>query len=142
MPKDIIIWEGLLGILSDPKATKKSEKYARKSKWNDFLTCFVTNELLARKITDLTYRFNASIEILSFISQSEEYREALERRVVDVDQLAVGPITVSHPLIFTRNLTYMPYVRSVWFADPQFQFRFGSKGRFLDPAKADQIGMM
>lgn len=137
VPRLVLTFENLLGLLPDKKAEAKAYTYARMGWWKRAIAVFEINELLARKIWDVTWRLNFQVDVITFISP--EAAKQIEQRLLDED-LPIRRVWYADKTKLARQISYMPDLAAIYHADPELQLTFGSKGRFLSPAEAHLFG--
>lgn len=137
VPRLVLTYENLLGLLPDKKASAKFSTYAKFGRWKAAIGVFETNEMLARKIWDVTWRFNFQIDVITFLH--EDAVKHIEARLDDED-LPIRRVWFAEPHKLSRQISYMPDLAAVYHADPALQLTFGSKGRFLSPAHSHLFG--
>lgn len=136
VPKDVLVFEGLLGVLPSDRIARVEAKFRRKGKWDQAVACYEINELLARKIMDLTWRQTGAfidLELITYLGY--EFAVALGHRM-DREGMPFSDVWYEDPNILARALSYRPDIRAVYDPDPEHQFRFGGKGRHLAPDTA------
>lgn len=137
VPRLVIVFENLLGILPNKTAEAKAASFLKFKRWNRAVNVFEINEALARRIWDVTWRFDFSVDVITYVS--EEFAEAVEKRL-EREDIPVRSVWYTEPQVLARKLAYMPQVACVYDPNPHHQFTYGSKGRILDPARPDIIG--
>lgn len=136
-PRLVIVFENLLGLLPSKTAEAKAASFIKFKRWNRAVNVFEINEALARRIWDVTWRLNFSVDVLTYVSP--EFAEAVEKRM-EREDLPVGHVWFEEPNVLARKLAYMPHVACVYDPDPRHQFTYGSKGRIISPANPNLIG--
>lgn len=139
VPRDALVWEGLFGLYPDEKTKRLEARFRAKGKWDNAVDCYTINEMLARKIWDLTWRFNVQIELVTW--WGPDFRRALEDRM-DRENMPFSRIWSDNPLVLARRLAVMPDLRTIYDPDPEHQFLFGSKGRILSPDQYELLGAL
>ena len=137
VPRLVIVWENLLGLLPNKAAEAKAASYVKFKRWNRAVNTFEINEALARRIWDVTWRYDFSVDVITYIH--EDFVEALENRL-DREDIPVRSVWFTEPHVLARKLAYMPQVACIYDPNPHHQFTYGSKGRILNPAQPDLIG--
>lgn len=140
VPRDVLVWEGLLGLLPDERTRKQEAKFRSRRKWQQAVDLYQINEIMARKIWDLAWRFDVEVNLLTFLGP--EFAEALEARVIDRENLPLRHVWSERPDAFARSLAYQPDLRHVYDPDPAHQFLYGAKGRILSPDQAHLFGAL
>ena len=133
VPRDVLVWEGLFGLILDPKIRAMEQKYCDKGQWKYAVSCYEINELLARKVWDLTWRFNIEIDLLTY--RGREFAVALAERM-DNENLPFRRVWSEDPHVLARNLAITPDIRTIYHPDTDRQFLYGGKGRVLTPDTA------
>jgi hypothetical protein len=133
VPRDVLVWEGLLGLLPDPRTKVQEAKFRKRKRWAEAVACYQVHELLARKIWDLVWRYSLEIDLLTY--HGHDFAKALEERM-DAESMPVRRVFSEDPNVFARSLAYQPDVRTVYDPDPAHQFLYGGKGRILVPESA------
>lgn len=140
VPRLVLVWEHLLGLLPDQRAEAKVRNRLRFKRWQSACDVFVINEPLAHRIWDVTWRMNYSVDLITFIGP--EFAEVVAKRIESED-LPIGHVKYENETQLARKLAHMPYVAAIYTPNPQHQFTFGAKGRVVspsDPHSLDQIG--
>lgn len=137
VPHDVIVFEGLLGLLPDDRAVVAANKYLRRRKWTKALACYEINEMLARKIWHMTWYKSAEYDVLTYLG--EDFAVALRERF-DEENLPIRRVLADDPHMFARSLIFNPDVRTIYDPDPAHRFVFGDKGRVLFPDQYNLLG--
>lgn len=138
VPRDVLVYEGLLGLLNTQKSVALATKWQKRGRWEKMVACFETNEMLARKIWDVTWRFSYEIDILTYLG--DEFAAALTTRIKDQEGLPVRNVWFEDPYLLARRLVFTPNIRFVYDPDPNHQFVYGSKGRVMMPGDIHMLG--
>lgn len=133
VPRDVLVFEGLLGLLPDEKIARQEEKFRRRKKWEDAVACYEINELLARKIWQVTWDYNLQVDLVTHIGR--EFATALEHRM-EVESMPFRAVWYENPNVLARGLAVQPDIRTVYTANENHQFTFGKKGRIIHPTTA------
>jgi hypothetical protein len=136
VPRDILVFEGLLGIIPDPEVAKQEQKFRAKKKWREAVACYDINELLARKVWDLTWRISLEIELLTY--HGREFALALEERM-DNESMPFRRVWSEDPNILARRLATMVDIRTIYDPFPDHRFLYGGKGRIISPENAHHL---
>lgn len=140
VPRLVIVWDNLLGLLPDKSAEAKVSTYLRFHRWKRAANVFVINEPLAQRIWDIVFRLNFSVDVVTYTG-GEEFADALEERI-GRENLPVGHVWFEDPMQLARSLAYRPDIACVFDPNPHHQFTFGSKGRIVSASAPDIIGAM
>lgn len=135
-PRDVLVFEGLLGIIPDPKVAKQEFKFRAKKNWDDAVACYDINEMLARKIWDMVWRYSLEIDLLTY--HSHGFAKALEARM-DRENLPLRRVWHEEPNVLARRLATMPDVRTIYDPFPDHQFLYGGRGRIISPEQAHHL---
>jgi hypothetical protein len=136
VPKDVLLFEGLLGFLPNERTAKAEAKFRAKGKWGLAVACYETNELLARKIWDLTFRQASSfidLQLLTYLGF--EFAEALEERM-DKEGMPFSRVWSEEPHVLARSIAVRPDIRTIYDPNPEHVFLYGGRGRHLAPNTA------
>lgn len=133
LPRDVLVWEGLLGLLPDVKIRAQEARYRKKEKWAEAVACYEINELLARKVWDLVGRLTMELELLTY--HGPEFAGALESRI-EREALPFSRVWSEQPNRLDRSLALQMDIRTIYHADAEHRFLYGGKGRVLNPTTA------
>lgn len=135
-PRIVVVFEGAIGIL--PKENeKKYHKAVNKKHWTEAVGYYELQELMLRKILDLTWRQNFNVQIVTWMG--EEAANAI-KQVLDEENIPVRGVFSSTPSRLSRDLAYNPDIMAVYDPDPDHRFTYGSKGVvLLDPFQIGRI---
>lgn len=140
VPRLVIVWEHLLGLLPDKADEAKFATYLRFHRWRRAVNVFAVNQALAQRIWDVTFRLNFSVDVVTFLG-GEDFADAIQERI-DRENLPIGHVWFEDPQQLARSLSYRPDIACVFSPDPHHLLTFGSKGRTLNPARPDLHGAM
>lgn len=136
VPRDVLVWEGLLGLIPDKRVAMQEQKFRAKEKWEQAVACYDVNEMLARKVWDLVWRYSFEIDLLTY--HGHEFAKALEDRM-DRENMPFRRVWSEQPNVLARRLATMPDVRTIYDPFPDHQFLYGGKGRVLEPESAHYL---
>lgn len=139
VPRDVVVFEGLVGLIPDEKIQRAEAKYRAKGKWSEALACYEMNEGIAKKVWDLVWRFSFEIDLLTYLGQG--FAEVLEKRMDDED-MPFRKVWFEEPNRLARRLVVSPHIRTIYDPDPAHQFLFGGRGRVLLPEQYNMLGAM
>jgi hypothetical protein len=137
VPRLVIVFEGLLGVLPDKRAEAKAYSFARLHRWRKVINTFEINEEMAKRIWDITWRYKHEVDVVTFLG--EQYAKPLEKRL-DQEDLPIRHVWADDPVHLSRRLATMPHVAAVYDAEPSRRFTYGSKGRWINPDAPDLLG--
>jgi hypothetical protein len=141
VPRLVIVWDNLLGVLPSKPAEAKFSTYIRFKRWKKAVSLFEINEGMARQIWDLTWRKNFAVDLVTFTA-GDDFAEALRERIEDREQLPIGHVWFEEPNNLSRSLAYRPDIACVIHANPHHQLTFGSKGRFISATTPSLLGVI
>lgn len=137
--RDVLVFEGLLGIFADDTAAARYARLSARGKWDKALACFSINEVLANQIWRVVWEYGVEIDLLTY--QGKKFRDRLEVRM-EAENFPFGRILYENPQVFARSLIYQPDIRSVYDPYPEHQFLYGGKGRIISSSQATQFGVL
>jgi hypothetical protein len=129
-PRLVVVFENLLGLLPTKAHEAKVSTYLKFKRYQRAVNVFELNELLARRIWDVTWRLKFSVDVVTYVG--DEFAEAVRERI-DREDLPIGHVWHKTPQVLARELAYMPHVAAIYDPNPSHQFTFGSKGRIISP---------
>lgn len=132
-PRDVLVFEGLLGVIPDPKVARLEVKFRAKKKWVEAVACYDINELLARKIWDMVWRYSLEVDLLTY--HPPGFATELEKRMEN-ENLPLRRVWSEEPNVLARRLATMPDIRTVYDPFPDHRFLYGGKGRIITPENA------
>lgn len=132
-PRDALVWEGLLGLLPDVRIVGMEAKYRKKRKWREAVSCYQVNELLARKIWQVTWDTSLRVDLITHLGH--DFAEALQERM-EQESMPFQHVWHEDPNVLGRSLVLQPDIRTIYTGITDHQFTYGGKGRVLDPTTA------
>ena len=137
-PRLLVVFEGLLGIHTDAKARAKYSTAMKLHRYGTAIRTFTLNEQLQRVIWDVTWRYQYSVDVVTFL---DTHLVDPLVDLLDAQGLPVGHVTYSDKLLLARSLNYRPDVAGVFYpAGAHPDFSFGSKGYAVNPDNPSLIG--
>lgn len=136
-PRLVIVYENLLGLLPTKAHQAKAASYVKFHRWKRAVNVFETNDILARRLWDVTFRLRFQVEVLTYLD--EQAVEHIQKRMDDED-MPVSRVWFMQPHVLSRELAYMPQVAAIYDPNPAHQFTYGSRGRIISPANPQLIG--
>jgi hypothetical protein len=133
----VVVFEGLLGLLPDVKARTTEQAYRRAHRWQRAVNAYEINELMAKHIWDVVWRFHYSVDICTYLG--DDMADAITERL-DRENLPVGNVFATQPNLLARRIALMPNIAAIYDPDPAHRFTYGSKGRFLSPTNPNLMG--
>ena len=128
VPRIVVVFENAIGYLPEEKRAEW-RRLSRARQWDDVARLFVLDQMMLRKITDLTYRFSVSVDVVTYCGP-EEFAEALAR-LLDRENVPVRIVFASTPERMARTTSYEPDIRAVYDANPENALVYGRKGVHL-----------
>lgn len=128
VPRLVIVFENAVGYLPEDRRDEW-RRLSRARQWDDVARLFVLDQLMLRKITDLTHRFSVSVDIVTYCGP-ESFAEALAR-LLDRENVPVRIVFSSTPERMARRTSYEPDIRAVYDANPEHVMVYGRKGVHL-----------
>lgn len=128
VPRIVLVFENALGFLADDK---RADWYrlVKRGRWQDAAHLWDLNDLMLRKIVDLTIRHSVSIDVVTYCGPQEFVDELT--RIFDGEDLPVRRVTCSTPERMARRLSFAPDIVAVYDANPGHQLVYGPKGVYL-----------
>jgi hypothetical protein len=138
-PRDVILFEHLLGILPDNDAMRRANKAIKKRRWREAVDCFDMNDMLVAKIWDLTMRLGWEVDVVT--SLGHDFARELEARMTR-ENIPVSRVWYEESRQLGRRLASAPDIRNVYFADPGLSLVFGSRGKWIMPSQYNLLGSL
>lgn len=134
-PRLVLVFEGALGFLAAGNI-QVYNRFGTAGKWELAAACWDLNDLMCRKIWDVTYRQSFQLEVVTYAGPGE-FASALQDRF-DEESLPVSRTVASTPARMARRLAYAPDIAAVYDANREHALVYGSKGRYL--ASVHELG--
>jgi hypothetical protein len=128
-PRVLLVFEGALGFISGD-AVSDFNREASVGHWLPAWKMWEMNELMARKIWDVTRRQNINVALITYVSDDQVAAVGLQEWA-DEARLPITECWADTPQRFARELSYMPDVACVYDASASTCAALGSKGRLL-----------
>ena len=129
VPRLVVVFENGIGYLPDDRRDQWRELKAARD-WDGMARLFELDQMMLRKITDLTYRFSVSVDVVTYCGP-EPFAEALAR-VLDRENVPVRIVFSSTPERMARRTSYEPDIVAVYDANPGHVLAYGRKGVRLE----------
>lgn len=139
VPRDIVVWEGLMGLLPDERLRLREAKFRERGKWAQAVALYTINEGLARRLWYLVWHHSNEVDLLTY--HGREFAQALEKRI-EREDLPFRSVWSEKPSVLARNIALLPHVRSIYDPDPNHQFLYGAKTRVLLPDDYNLFGSL
>lgn len=125
----LLVFEGALGFI-DGSAVDEFNKLASRGMWKEAWDLWEINDLMARKIWDVTKRQSVNVALCTYISDDKLAASGLQAWA-DEARLPIGECLAVKPQSFARELSYMADVACVYDASYNTVAMLGTKGRHL-----------
>lgn len=129
VPRLVVVFENAIGYLPDDLRDQWRELKAARD-WEGLARLFELDQMMLRKITDLTYRFSVSVDVVTYCGP-EPFAEALAR-VLDRENVPVRIVFSSTPERMARRTSYEPDIVAVYDGTPGHALVYGRKGVYLE----------
>lgn len=127
-PRFILVFEGLLGRFEDGVAETKEAGYRRLHRWKRAARCWTIDMAVVGQMWDVVWRHDVQVDVATYLDR--RYAEAVKDEL-DYRGVPVGHFMVTEPNILAKRLSYMPYVRKVFYAMPERPFIYGDRGVYV-----------
>ena len=128
-PRVLLVFEGALGFI-DGEAVQEFNVLASRGMWAEAWNLWEMNDLMARKIWDVTKRQSVNVALITYVSDNEGAASGLQAWA-DEARLPIGECIAIKSAVLARELSFMPDVACVYDASAQTCAVLGSKGRLL-----------
>lgn len=132
-----VVFEGLVGLLSSPSVQAKYSTYLRLHRWKQAVRLYEPNELVAKHLWDLTWRYHFTLDCVTWLD--ERMLDHVEEWI-DREGLPFSSIHRHTPTDLSRRMSTMPYLAAIYDPDPRHQLLFGSKARIISPSDPSGMG--
>lgn len=139
VPRDVLVFEGLLGLVKDKKTEDQVNKWLKRKRWGRAVELFEINEMFARRIWYVAKTFSYELDVVTYIG-GPEFAKALETRLQDHEHLPVKRIWFDDPNLLARRLAIDIDIRFIYDI-PARSLMYGSKGRSLLPEEHNLLGV-
>jgi hypothetical protein len=127
VPRIVIAFEGIVGILPEERR-KDYSKFVAKDKWWQAVAQFDINEQAVGKIIHLCLRNNMNISLCTWMSQDAAIAIS---EVMDFMAVPVRGCFYDSPYLLAQRLPYNEDIVCVYDSEPEHALIFGSKGKLL-----------
>lgn len=127
-PRIVLVFEGALGFLPEDKV-ERYNALGSADRWYDAAHLWDFNQLMMKKILDLTYRQAVEIEIITYAGP-QAFADELEERFGH-EGLPIRRTLASAPDIMARRVSYAPDIAFIYDANRETAYMYGKKGRYL-----------
>ena len=129
VPRVVIVFENAIGYLPDA-VRGEWRKLARQGKWDAVAGLFELDQIMLRKISDLTFRFDVSIDVVTYCGP-EAFARALER-LFERENVPVRIVQATTPERMARRTSFEPDIRAIYDANREHAMVYGPKGVVLE----------
>lgn len=136
LPRVLVVFEGLVGILPDVKSTALEALARKRKKWDVAVGYYQLNIPTSGGMRDLYWRHNYRVDVITFIDPAlvSPIRDRLDSR-----NLLFGDVHYYTMPELLSDLTYDRSILGVLDPDPGHALSYGSRGRYCSP---DQLNLM
>lgn len=128
-PRVFLVFEGALGFI-DGERLPEFNNAASRDDWLTAWNVWEINDLMARKIWDVTMRQSINVGLVTYVHDSKSAASGLQAWA-DEARLPIGEVLAIKPESLARQLSYMPDVACVYDASYNTVAMLGTKGRHL-----------
>ncbi len=136
VPRILLVWEGLVAV-PPIKFSLKSRVFRGLGNETHLVDQYQPNDLVCRKIWDITWRHDIRIEVVTWLGES--YVDSITEWIANED-LPIPKVSHYDPQLLSRKISFMPQIAAIYDPDPSHQFLFGSRGRVVTDATITHIG--
>lgn len=129
VPRVVIVFENAIGYLPDG-VRDEWRKLAAEGRWNAVARLFELDHLMLRKISDLTFRHDVSVDVVTYCGPSG-FARALEK-LFERENVPVRIVTATTPERMARRTSFEPDIRAVYDANREHAMVYGRKGVLLE----------
>lgn len=123
-----MVFEGALGTLPEDEVGRFNA-LGSAGRWYDAAHLWEFDDLMARKIMDVTYRQGFELECVTYAGPQAFADELYER--FGWENLPIRRCVATTADVMARRVSYAPDIAAVYDANPETQFMYGSKARPL-----------
>lgn len=135
VPRIVLVFEGALGFLPASRVSSFNT-LGSTGHWYEAARCWDLNDMMMRKIWDVTYRQSFQLEVVTYAGPPE-LAESLQERFDD-EGLPISRTVASTASRMARRLSYAIDIAYVYDVDPQHVMMYGGRGRHL--TNVNQLG--
>jgi hypothetical protein len=128
VPRIVLVFEGALGFLPEDKV-ERYNALGSAGRWYDAAHLWDFDDLMMKKILDLTYRQAVELEVVTYAGP-QEFADELEERF-SFEGLPIRRTVATQPDIMARRVSYAPDIAYIYDANRETAFMYGKKGRYL-----------
>ena len=139
LPRVLIVFEGLVGILPDVKTTALEALARKRKKWDVAAGYYKLNIPTAGGMRDLYWRHNHRVDIVTFIDPNfvSPIRNKLDSR-----NLLFGDVHYYTMDELQADLLYDRSILGVLDPDPSHALSYGSRGRYCSPEELNLMQIL
>lgn len=140
LPRVLIVFEGLVGILPDVKTTALEALARKRKRWEQAAGYYRLNIPTSGGMRDLYWRHNHRVDVITFIDPAfvSPIRDRLDSR-----NLLFGDVHYyADPVELSQDLTYDRSILGVLDPNPSHALAYGSRGRYCSPEQLNLMGIL
>ena len=128
VPRIVIVFENAIGYLPDDRR-EEWRALSKAGKWHAVARLFELDQIMLRKISDLTFRFDVSVDVVTYCGPSG-FARALER-LFERENVPVRIVTATTPERMARRTSFEPDIQAIYDANAEHRMVYGPKGVYL-----------
>ncbi len=128
VPRIVIVFENAIGYLPNDRRAEW-RKLAKRGRWDDVATLFDLDQLMLRKISDLTFRHDVSVDVVTYCGPSG-FARALER-LFERENVPVRIVQATTPERMARRTSFEHDIVTIFDANIEHGMVYGPKGVIL-----------
>ena len=128
VPRIVVVFENAIGYLPDANRARW-RSLARRARWDDVARLFTLDQLMLRRITDLTYRASIQIDVVTYCGPAE-FADALAR-LFDHENVPVRIVQAETPERMARRTSFEPDIVAIYDGNAEHALVYGRKGVIL-----------
>lgn len=139
LPRTLVVFEGLLGILPDTKSKALEALYRKRKQWDKAVKQYRLSEPTKQGIRDVYWRHHYRVDILTFLGA--DFADAVRDRL-DQKNLLFGDVVTYDQQELMYELTYDRSILAVLDPAPERMLTWGSRGRYTTPEDLNLMGII
>lgn len=136
VPRFLFVFEGIIGKLPDVRAESKARALFAIHQWVRCVRCYQIDTHISKVLWDLAWRQSIQFDVVTFLG--EGMADAIRDRL-DYLQLPVSNVDHTTGDELVHQLTYRPNIVQIVHPFPDWQFRFGGVGRYVETTEGFAI---
>jgi hypothetical protein len=140
LPRALVVFEGLVGVLPDVKTSALEALARKRKKWDVAAGYYRLNISTSGGMRDLYWRHHFRVDIVTFIDPN--FVSAIRNRM-DSRNLLFGDVHYyANPVELSQDLTYDQSILGVLDPNPANTLTYGSRGRYCSPEQLDLLKIL